>query len=118
MLRLPLQRVPQVQERSATMPKDDAGRKKLANGTLQVVFAPDGPRGDWNRFTTIYARECPLAGCPAAALGYAAATAWACRGIASESAKTSPIVKTTAARCALVAVAAGAFALALGALKR
>ena len=30
MLRLPLQRVPQVQERSATMPKDDAGRKKLA----------------------------------------------------------------------------------------
>ena len=59
-----------------------------------------------------------LAGCPAAALGYAAATAWACRGIASESAKTPPIVKTTAARCALVAVAAGAFALALGALKR
>jgi len=59
-----------------------------------------------------------LAGSPATALGYAAATAWACRGIASESAKTLPVVKTTAALCAWVAVAAGAFALAWGPLKR
>ena len=58
-----------------------------------------------------------LSASPAAAAGYAAATAWACRGIASEAAQTPEVVKATARRCQWVALAAGAVAIALSALK-